>query len=219
MSLQENLNQSKGAASEEGGAIILAGGRATRLPNKCFRALAGRSLVRYTFDQVALVTRNIVVVTRTSTQATHLKRILPTCMIIQDHLRNQSPLVGFLTGLRAIRAKYVFLTGCDAPYIQPKVVRKLFRLAKGKDCAVPVSADGADPLLAVYHRGNTIRAATRSIKRRRMGMQDMIACLSSPTYVPKAELRKVDPDLLSFQNVNTPHDLQRARRTLKRRLL
>ena len=35
--------------------------------------------------------------------------------------------------------------------------------------------------------------------------------------IPEAEISAIDPDLLSFMNLNTPEDLERANAVIKRR--
>jgi molybdopterin-guanine dinucleotide biosynthesis protein A len=97
------------------------------------------------------------------------------------------------------------------------LIRSLFDFAAGKDCAVPVSKGRFEPLVAVYNREAALQASAASLKHGRMSMLAMIARLRRPNYVPLADLQKMDPELLSFQNVNTPTDLRKARRILSRR--
>jgi molybdopterin-guanine dinucleotide biosynthesis protein A len=198
------------------GAVILAGGKASRLHDKCFRLLGGKPLVLHVFERISRVTRKIVVVAKTAEQMEKLNQVLPDGRIILDQLHAQTPLVGFLTGLRALRTKYVFAASCDAPFIEPLLVRTLFEFAVGNDCAVPASKGKINPLVAVYNRATALRASTTSIECGKMSMKDMIALLKKPVYVPAASLRGTDPDLMSFQNVNTPFKLSRARWTARR---
>ena len=203
--------------SKQLGAIILAGGVASRLRHKCLRSLGGKPLILHVDERLSKVTRNIVVVARTPEQADMLRQVLPRTRIVLDELQVQSPLVGFLTGLHALRTDYVFATSCDAPFIEPRLVRTLFDAAWGNDCAVPLSRGRIDPLVAVYNRATALCASTKSVEAGEMSMYEMITRLKKPVYVPRADLRKVDSSLLSFQNVNTPSELNKARRILTAR--
>jgi molybdopterin-guanine dinucleotide biosynthesis protein A len=172
-------------------------------------------LIRHVLERVSEVTGNIVIVARTPRQMEKLKQVLQHDRITLDEMRAQSPLVGFLTGLRSLRTEYVFSTSCDAPFIQPRLVRSLFEFALGNDCAVPVLNGRIEPLVAVYNRRSALRASTVSLAHGKMTMLGMIAQLKKPVYVSKANLRRADPGLLSFQNVNTMTELSRARRILR----
>jgi molybdopterin-guanine dinucleotide biosynthesis protein A len=144
-----------------------------------------------------------------------LKQVLQGRRITFDELQAQSPLVGFLTGLRSLRTEYVFSISCDAPFIQPRLMRRLFDLAVGKDCAVPMLNGKTEPLVAVYNRKSALRASKNSLDHGKMSMLDMITHLKNPFYVSEADLRRTDPNLLSFQNVNTMLELRKARRILR----
>ena len=172
-------------------------------------------MIGHVFERVSKVTGNIVIVARTPQQMGKLKQVLQGGRITFDELQAQSPLVGFLTGLRSLRTEYVFCISCDAPFIEPRLVRRLFDLAAGKDCAVPMLNGRAEPLVAVYNRRSALRASKNSLDHGKMSMLDMITHLKKPFYVSEADLRRTDPNLLSFQNVNTMFELSKARRILK----
>lgn len=202
--------------SERLGGLILAGGRASRLHNKCFRPLGGKPLIVHVFDRVSNVTRSVVVVARTEEQRKTLQRILPGVRIVLDKLAVQGPLAGFVSGMADLRTAYVFATSCDSPFIEPMLVDTLFEFAKGNDCAVPEWRGRIDPLLAVYNRKAALRASRRSIESGETRMLDVIERLKNRMYVPRALLSKADPNLHSFQNINTKSQLAKAKLTLKR---
>lgn len=199
------------------GGIILAGGRGLRLHDKCFRMLHGKPLILHVFERVSSVTQDIVLVARTTQQHGRLRKILPQVRIVSDEMEDESPLVGFLSGLRTLRTPYVFAVPCDAPLVEARVIRTLYGQAVKYDCAVPVSDGKMDPLLAVYNRSSAIRASRTSLRDGERSMQEMVARLKRVVRVPKASLRRADPDLVSFVNINTKFDLARARRILRRR--
>src|SRR5208337_4952638 len=95
------------------GAVILAGGSATRLPSKCFRMLEGKQLILHVVERISQVTDDIVVSVRTAQQTDRVKQLLQTIPVVQDSIQGQSPLVGLVSGLRASRRPYIFAAPCD----------------------------------------------------------------------------------------------------------
>jgi len=179
--------------------------------------LGEKPLILHVFERVSSVTQNVVVAARTTQHVKMLKNLLPSKKIVLDEREMQSPLVGFLSGLRALETAYVFAAPCDAPFIEPEVIRTLFKLALGKDCAIPVSDGKIDPLIAVYSRLSAIRAATNSLEQGEASMRSMLTRLEK-FEVPRESLRKLDPQLLSFLNVNTELELMKAKRILQDQL-
>src|SRR5581483_6661289 len=72
-------------------------------------------------------------------------------------------------------------------------------------------AGQAEPMHAVYRRQPCLRAVEAALKR---GERRMIAFHGDVRvrYVDEPELRRIDPELRAFFNVNTPADLEQARR-------
>lgn len=207
-----NLVSLPGDLSARLGAVILAGGAGTRLPDKCFRTVGGKYLVMHAFERVQRVTQEVVVTTKTTEQANRLSNLLPTARIVLDDTETCCPLVGLLSGLRAIKTPYVLALPCDAPFIRLGVIRMLFERALEHDGAVPVDDGKLEPLCAIYQRLKAIRAAERTIADKHMSLHDMLAQLGALVQVPKEDLRKADPCLFTFLNINTDSDLALAER-------
>lgn len=192
------------------GAVILAGGKATRLPNKCLRSVGGKELVLHVFERVSMVVSEIVVVGKTVQDVSRLQQVLPKARIVHDKSLAQSPLVGLLCGLRALETEYVFAAACDMPFLEPQIIRSLHAQATGRDAAIPHSNGKLEPLCAVYKRTNAINAASNCLQNRRTSILEMIKELRDIIRVSKEELRKEDPRLLTFINVNTEDDMRKA---------
>ena len=178
--------------------------------------LGDKQLIVHVFERVSHVTEEIVVSAKSDEQAARIRRLIHRSRVVLDGIEVQTPLVGFLSGLRAIQAPYVFVAACDIPFVEPNVIRLLFEHAVGRAGAVPVS-DGEvpQPLCAVYRRQSAIGAAEKSLESKRVSMLDMLTQLEGIVWVSKEELSKVDPQQLTFRNVNTHADLEWAERTIK----
>jgi molybdopterin-guanine dinucleotide biosynthesis protein A len=64
-----------------------------------------------------------------------------------------------------------------------------------------------EPLHAVYRRETTIRAAKVAIQRRKGAIMYVVDQLQA-NYVPKDEIRAIDPDLCTFVNINNLEDIE-----------
>jgi len=192
------------------GAIILAGGKATRLSDKCYGLLGGKELVLHVFERVSMAVPEIVVVGKNAWDVSRLQRVLPNAHIIHDEFPAQSPLVGLLCGLQALETEYVFTAACDMPFLEPRIIRSLLTQAIGQDAAVPYSNGKLEPLCAVYNRISARNAASNCLQSNRTSILEMIKQLNHVTLVNKEDLRREDPRLLTFINVNTETDLKNA---------
>jgi molybdopterin-guanine dinucleotide biosynthesis protein A len=193
------------------GAVILAGGKATRLSDKCFGLLDGKELVLHVFERVSLAVSEIVVVGKNARDVSRLRGVLPNAHVIHDEFPAQSPMVGLLCGLQALETEYVFAVACDMPFLEPQVIRSLLVQATGRDAAVPYSNGKLEPLCAVYNRIKAMNAASDCLQSNRTSILDMIKELKHVTLVNKEDLRRDDPRLLTFLNVNTETDLKNAK--------
>ena len=200
------------------GAVILAGGSATRLPSKCFRMLEGKQLILHVVERISQVTDDIVVSVRTAQQADRVKQLLQTIPVVQDSIQGQSPLVGLVSGLRASRRPYIFAAPCDTVFIEPEVIRLLLQRAIGNDGAIPMAEGNLlEPLCAVYRRESALLAAEKSIQNGRMSMLAMIKQLTKLVRVPVEDIRRLDSQLLTLRNINTEQDLSWATEIIQTR--
>src|SRR3972149_12248662 len=154
------MTRVRGTKTDQLSAVILAGGKSTRLLDKCFSTLGNKELIVHVFEEIHDVTQEIVIVAKSPEQARRLQHLLPAARIVTDEMKEQSPLIGLLAGLRAIPVPYVFAAACDTPFIKPAVIRFLFQRAIGNDGAVMIG-DGRmrEPICAVYRRASALRRA------------------------------------------------------------
>jgi molybdenum cofactor guanylyltransferase len=125
---------------------------------------------------------------------------------------NQGPLAGIEAGLAAARFPLTFVAAGDMPFLTEDLVGYLLeRLEKGGAlAAVPRYRGRAHPLCAAYSRsllplvGSALDPGTRAV-------HEFLEGLDEVEYVEGELLGFGDPDLL-LMNVNSPGDLERARR-------
>ena len=187
-------------------AIILAGGRATRLGgvNKALLEVGGRTIIDRVVDSLRPVAGQIILVGHLSESA-HL----PGVEVLQDAVPGAGTLTALHTGMTAARHQVCVAVGCDMPFLNSALLEKLAGLSEGYDLAVPRIGPHLEALHAAY-RLTCIPTIEIAIRERQLKIIDFYKRVNT-REVPESYLRTLDPDLRSFLNVNTAEDLARAR--------
>lgn len=128
--------------------------------------------------------------------------------VVYDEVPDQGPLAGLEAGLKAAAAPLAFVASCDVPFLNPAVARYLVEAAEGYEAVVPEWEGRLHPLQAVY-RTSVHTRVREELEAGRRRMTDFVGLLRT-RRIPEAELRAIDPKGLSFMNVNSPEDYQRA---------
>ena len=185
-------------------AILLAGGQSSRMGTpKLWLEFAGRPLLQHLVERLAELTPEVIVV------AAPGQELPPTgARILYDESPGEGPVAGLVVGLREVTRPLAFVASCDVPFLRRELVRFLVDQAEGYDVVVPEWGGRPQPLLAVY-RTSVQPVLARQLaegRRRTTDLFDHVRTLR----VSEAEVRRVDPEGLSYFNMNTPEDYQRA---------
>jgi len=185
-------------------AVVLAGGKGSRLDfvEKALLDFHGEPILSHVIRTLSSCVDEIVVVARNEEQQRKLH--LSEVTVARDEVQDFGPVAGMYSGLRAASSEYAFVTACDMPFIKADVVDLLFDEAVGYDVAIP---DPPEPLHAVYKRETTIRAAKAAIKNGKGAIMYIVDQLVV-NYVPKDEIRLIDPSLCTFVNINSLEDIE-----------
>ncbi|KYH39606.1 MAG: putative molybdopterin-guanine dinucleotide biosynthesis protein A [Candidatus Bathyarchaeota archaeon B63] len=200
--------------------IILAGGSAERFGrDKGLLELGGRPLVLHVFERVRELVDEVIAVVGSEEQKTEYSSVFPQGVKIHVDIKDgESPLIGALTGLARASGSYSLLLPCDAPFISTEVIDLLFEASIGVDASIPRWPNGyIEPLQAVYRTRTALSAAEEAVDRGELRMRSMISRLRRVRYFSTMVLRELDPDLLTFFNVNTIMDLKRAEALMRAR--
>ncbi|MGQ9475019.1 MAG: molybdenum cofactor guanylyltransferase [Actinomycetota bacterium] len=130
--------------------------------------------------------------------------------VVNDLLPGRGPLGGIYTALEYASKPYVFVMACDMPYPEPRLIHLLLSRAPGWEAVVPRRGPYIEPLFAVYSR-ETRERIRRRLEGGRLKIHEIIDELLV-CYVEEGEMVGLDPSFLSFFNINTPEDLEKARR-------
>jgi molybdopterin-guanine dinucleotide biosynthesis protein A len=116
-----------------------------------------------------------------------------------------------LTGFGAARGEYSLLLPFDVPFVSRDVVLLLFELCQGKAAVIPRWPNGyIEPLHAVYRTRLALEAARSAVAEGKLQVRALIENLREIRYVSTLVIQQLDPELLTFFNVNTPADLNKA---------
>jgi molybdopterin-guanine dinucleotide biosynthesis protein A len=187
-------------------AIILVGGRSRRMGrDKAFLPLPGNNGITFVQHLASLLTSQcsqVILVARDALQAADY--MLPGVRIITDRISDIGPLMGIYSGLSAVHSSHALVTAVDMPFLQPDVVTFLLSQPLDDALLVPVVNDIPQVLLAVYPRSILPEVEDRL----QAGRRDPRSLLdvAKVRYIAEAQLRKVDPQLHSFVNINTSEE-------------
>jgi molybdopterin-guanine dinucleotide biosynthesis protein A len=201
---------------EKVSALILAGGLSSRMgQDKAWRALAGVPLVEHTALRVLPLVDELIFSTNQPEPYESLLARLPIpARLVQDQAPGSGPLAGIVAGLSVASHDLVLVLAVDMPFVQPGLLVHLAALAAGYEAVVPVIPDPisdeamAEPLHAFYRRSCLVHVAAHL----QAGHRRVVSFLADvrTRWVSREEIARFDPDFISFRNLNTPADWDRA---------
>jgi molybdopterin-guanine dinucleotide biosynthesis protein A len=202
-------------------AIILAGGRGKRMGHreKALMAINGQPLVTYVIKSLEKLVDEIIISVRDQAQGELLDQILPGYSYAYDEFEHRGPLSGILSGLALCRNEFCFIAACDMPSINENVVKMLFSKSEAYDAVIPRREDGfLEPLHAVYRCVSMIRETKKAIER---GESIILAPIvkMNVNYLDIEDIRKIDPNLRTFININTPEDMKSINNNIGKSIL
>ncbi len=134
--------------------------------------------------------------------------------VVRDLVPDCGSLGGLYTGLTEATTPYIFVVACDMPFLDPAVITQFTSRRASADIVMAKLAARLHPMHALYGKG-CLPVVEQMIRARQLKIQEMLSHASLRVrYVTEADLVTIDPSGRSFQNVNTPADLEVARSLL-----
>ena len=188
---------------------VLAGGRSRRMgSDKGLLRIGSRRIIEVVLGAIRVLFPEIVIVANEPSVYDGLG--VP---VVPDRIPGKGPLGGIHAALCASGSPHTFCVACDMPLVNPDVVAHLCALAPGYDVVVPAVEAGYEPLHAVYGQ-SCLPRVERMVREARLRVDELFSAVRV-RCVDADELRRLDPSLRSFMNVNTPNELEAARQTLE----
>lgn len=134
--------------------------------------------------------------------------------LIGDIINERGPMTGILSILTSTGADSVFIVACDMPFVKKDLIRYMkerfehLSISGIKiDALIPRSTEGIEPLAGIY-TFNIREKIEESLKIGRKGLHAFLKEVNA-VYIEEEELKDIDPEGLSFINVNTLEDYER----------
>jgi molybdenum cofactor guanylyltransferase len=181
-------------------AVVLTGGKSSRMGRpKALLPFDDEPLIAHIVRRLGRVFAEIVVVAAPDQELPPLPVAL-----VHDQVAYQGPVSGIYHGLKAATKEVCFVTSCDAPFLNLTVILHLLSQATDWDVVVPFWQERFQPLHAIY-RTSVAPLLKDQLERgelRPIFLYDKVRTRK----INEDEIRGLDPEGLSFLNMNSPAD-------------
>ena len=189
--------------------IILAGGSSSRMgKNKALLPLPGNQAVTFVEYLVSLLKEccsETLIVARDLDQAQ--KYGFPGVRVTFDERPGIGPLMGLYSGLSAVHTTHALVVAVDLPCVQPALLSFLLSQPLPADTLlVPLVHTIPQVLLAMYP-SSILPVVNEQLLQGRRDLRCLLK-LAPVQFIEEAQLLRVDPQLRSFLNVNTPEEFR-----------
>ena len=130
--------------------------------------------------------------------------------VVSDIVGGAGALGGLLTALVHARAERCFVVGCDMPFLNAALIRRMLEKSAGHDVVVPVLGGDLQPLHAVYSK-RCIPHIQERIAVGAFRIFDFYPKVST-LRLDASFWESIDPQNRSFANINTREEWLRAER-------
>lgn len=183
--------------------IILAGGKSSRMgTDKSLLPIDGKSMIEHIVLALRPFVAELLIVADDKGKYSFLEEV----EFIEDIKKDQGPLVGMVSGLIAADNQQVFVTSCDMPMIEGKLIKYLM-CESNKDIVSPFSEDGFEPMMTIYSK-NILPYAQQAVERGERSINRFIATMDKKGYVGRIDkqeiIKRFGKD--TFFNLNTIED-------------
>jgi molybdopterin-guanine dinucleotide biosynthesis protein A len=187
--------------------VIQAGGESRRMgQDKALLPFLGEPMISRVIARLAPIAEEMLVTTN-HPEKYHFLNI----PLFPDLIPGRGALGGLYTALTAASQPLVAVVACDMPFVKADLLafqRDLLIQAEA-DIAVPHLEGGLEPFHAVYRRKVCLPHIEAALDANKWRVDAWFSKVKV-VQISKEKIQELDPELLSFRNVNTPEDLQTA---------
>ena len=191
--------------------IVLAGGGSRRLGrNKALERIGSEPLISAVIGRLFQLTDKTVVVVACPDNGTELSLSLPPSVeTVVDTFPRAGALGGIFTGLSWSDRQWGLVVACDMPFLNLELLRYMLSVREGYDVVVPVLDGRPEPVHALYSKA-CLPHMERHLQARDLKIVRFFSRVRV-NYLNQRIIEEFDIKHLSFFNVNTQDDLDRAR--------
>jgi len=191
--------------------VVLAGGMSRRLGrNKALETIDGQILIHRVLGRLSELTEDLLVVVNSPERAATLA-LPPQVKVVTDRYPGKGSLGGLFSGLcetPSLPNMWALTVACDMPFLNMDFLAHMLTLCPGHDAVVPIVENRPEPLHALYSR-NCLPFMEQNLECNDLKITHFLDRVRV-CYVTEDEIKYFDPGMLSFFNVNTQVDLERA---------
>lgn len=189
-------------------AIVLSGGRSVRMgEDKANLELSEQTLLSRVVQKLSLICPEVIIA---GGEQSLTDGFGPDVRWVADPSGSVGPLAGITAGLRAARHDACLIVACDMPFLNPALLSHLIDRLGTFDAVVPISHGVSQYLHAAYSR-SAAPAAQALLRLEARSVRELLVRLQV-LYLSEEHCARFDPDGLSCFNMNTPADLDLARK-------
>ena len=189
--------------------IVLAGGRSSRLgKDKCIQVIAGKSALERTISHLRSLSTEILIVISPRQSSSSFPSLNGTETVVDLH-PGKGSLGGIYTGLMYSHSFYNLAVACDMPFLNTPLLRYMMELSPDFDVIIPRIGEFREPLHAIYTK-NCLPRMEKLLSENNLKISNILDSVRVRN-IEKEEIDRLDPEHLSFFNINTLADLEKAR--------
>ena len=192
--------------------VLLAGGKSRRMgEDKRYLVVGEQTLLERGLGVLRSIFQEVLVVIAQDSPPLDVD-----ARVVRDLVPDCSSLGGLYTALTQTTTPHIFMVACDMPFLDPAVIAQFTSRRAIADIVMAKLAARLHPMHALYGT-RCLPVVEQMIRVRQLKIQEIVSHASLRVlYVTEADLLTIDPSGRSFQNVNTPADLELARSLLAR---
>jgi len=192
-------------------AVILAGGKSSRIgsdQNKAILKLNKKRLIDIVISKLKHIVGDNIIIVGPPEKYPSYKQVVP------DLFNQKSLLVGLYSGLKASTSRYNLVVGCDMPFLNVELLQYIREKIDSNDIIIPrYNKSYIEPLCAIYSK-DCLEIMKRNIEAGILSIRRIFSYLKV-RYIEEEEIKRIDPELNSFFNINYKVDFIKAEELIK----
>jgi molybdopterin-guanine dinucleotide biosynthesis protein A len=188
---------------------IQAGGKSTRMgSNKSKIAFLGKPLILRVLERIQDLSSETIILSNTNDLDYKELKNIP---IYSDIIPEIGPLGGLYTSLKLATKEFVALVACDMPFVSQQLIHLEYEIIfdLGCDVVIPETDQGYEPMHAIYRRSSCLPKIEEALAKDERRMISWFPGMNIHVLSNEV-LKRIDPHLHMFFNINTLDDLHLA---------
>jgi len=182
--------------------IVLAGGKSQRMgEGKASLKIGGKQVIELILEKLRVVFDNVLIVGNSN-----FIYPLSQVRVLADIILGKGPLGGIYTGLLNSKSEYNFFCACDMPFLNDDLLKFIISEIDGSDAVIPLVRGFVEPLHAIYSK-RCLPAIKNCLENEDLRIKSFFPEVKCK-YIPENKIKRYDPSLLSFLNLNTPETVE-----------